>query len=128
MATLQEIRDAANARLTDFWVELVAKQDAYFALHGKYFQKLITNRPVDGATEAWADIVPSDEKHPDDAVLTTAGGPLPFAISVDEWVGPDGPGWSATVWIELANGDIYTRSRDFQNNDTNWSQWVPDVI
>ena len=125
--TLQQLRDKANARLAAFWPELVAKQDAYFAKHGKYFQKIITNQPTDVEELAWVDNAPNDEKHPDDAVLTTAGGALPFAISIDEWTKGVQAGWSATVTVKLADGTLYRRKRDNLNNDTNWYQYDPNA-
>jgi hypothetical protein len=120
MATLTEIRDKANTRLTSFWQNLVPKQDAYFAKHGKYFQKLVTNQPIDGLEVDWSDNTPIDEKNPADSVITVNDGKLPFAISIDEWVDNDGAGWSATCTIQLKNGTQYQRTRDNQNNDTNW--------
>jgi len=123
--SLTELRDKANTRLAAFWSELVAKQDAYYAKHGKYFQKLITNQPTDAEELDWVDQPPSDEKHPEDAVVTTAGGKLPFAISIDEWVSENEAGWSATVTVKLADGTMYRRTRDNQNNDTNWFLYDP---
>lgn len=125
--TLNQLRTKANTRLTEIWPVIVAKQDEYFAKHGKYFQKVVTNQPVDEEELLWVDQPPSDEKHPADCVLSITGGALPFAISIDEWVG-DTIGWSATVTVQLANGDRYTRTRDYQNNDTNWSKIEPGTI
>lgn len=119
--SLAQLRNKANARLADIWPVIVAKQDAYFAKHGKYFQKVVTNQPVDDEELLWVDNTPHDERAPEDAVLVIDGGALPFAISIDEWV----VGWSATVNVQLANGDRYTRTRDYQNNDTNWSKVEP---
>jgi hypothetical protein len=125
--TLTELRNKANTRLAEIWPLIVAKQDAYFTKHSKYFQKVITNQPVDEEEFAWVDQPPSDEKHPTDAVLVIDGGALPFAIRIDEWVG-ETVGWSANVTVELANGDKYTRTRDYQNNDTNWSKIEPGTV
>lgn len=126
--TLTQLRDKANDRLTNIWPQIVAKQDAYYAKRGKYFQKLVTNQPQDDQEEDWQDLVPSDEKYPTDATLSFTGGKLPFALSIDEWVRGDDAGWSATVRVKLANGDIYTRTRDNENNDTGWSQFIDDTI
>lgn len=125
--TLVQLRDKANARLTAIWPAIVAKQNAYFATHGKYFQKIITNQPQDEEELLWQDNAPNDEKFPADSVLVIDGGGLPFAIRIDEWVG-ETVGWSATVNVKLANGDVYTRTRDYLNNDTNWSLVPPPEV
>ena len=124
--TLKQLRDKANARLTPFFKEVSDKQDAYFAKHGKYFQKLITNQPKDEEEVDWSDNAPADEKHSKDAELATAGGKLPFAIKIDEFVGPDNTaGWSMTCTVKLSDDTMYRRKRDNEGNDTNWELYDP---
>jgi hypothetical protein len=123
MATLQEIKTKVDSKLSDFWPKLVAKQDAYFAKHGKYFQKLITSPVVDGVDTDYVAIEPSDEKHSADADFTYAN-QLPFQVSIDEWMLGDTAGWSATIRVELFNGDIYTRKRNNLNEDSGWSKYL----
>jgi hypothetical protein len=121
--TLTQIRDKANARLATLWPYLQAKQDAYFAKHGKYFSLHATQKSVDGADVTATVIHPHDELYPAD-VEVTFDSPLPFQLRVDEYVGPNGAGYSASVWIELLNGDIYYRTRTSTNEDSNWQQWI----
>lgn len=51
MATLQAIQDAVNARLSDFLPKVRARQSAYFANHGRFWQGIAfsTLPPDDGA-------------------------------------------------------------------------------
>lgn len=123
--TLAELRDKADAKLATFWSVLVTKQNAYYAKHGKYFQLLLTptSAVVDGADTDFTDNVPNDEKYAIDRDFSFSE-KIPFNIRVDEWVGPQGNGYKATVFVQLPNGDKYTRSRDNANNDTGWSKVV----
>ena len=123
--TLGQLRDKANIVLTDFWQLLVAKQDAYHAKHGKYFQLLITDPVVDGADTTFVLRKPNDEQHLLD-VDFEFNSPVPFQISVDEWVSPDGVGFSATATVELPDGRKFTRTRHSDNTDTDWYEVIED--
>lgn len=127
MATLTQIRDKANAKLAELWPVIQAKQDAYFAKHGKYFSLLATQEVTDGAGTTITAIYPHDEQHQADVQLTFDS-PVPFQIRIDEWVRPNSAGYVATVWVKLLNGTIYTRSRDINDNDTGWSVFKPTII
>ena len=118
MATLAQIRTKANTKLTEFWQALSTRQDAYFAKHGKYFQLLVTSPVVDGADTVWELRTPSDEIHALD-VGFTFNSPIPFSISVDEWVG-DTVGYSVTATIKLLDGRIFSRKRDSNQVDSDW--------
>lgn len=107
--TLAELRDKANAKLTVFWDALIIKQEAYFLKHGKFFQLLVTDPVVDGADTTWEIRKPNDERHELD-VNFEFNSPVPFQISVDEWVGKES-GFSVTVVVELPSGEKYTRTR-----------------
>ena len=122
--SLTQLRNKANTRLAAIWPTIVAKQDAYHAKHGKYFQKLITNQPQDEEESDWVDQSPNYEPYPDDAVLVLDGGKLPFALWIDESLGPDGAGWFASVSVKLANDDVYYRRRDNLNNDSGWIKYL----
>lgn len=122
MATLAQIRNKANTRLEEFWLLLQTKQDAYFNKHGKYFQLLSTNDVVDGGNTVFETRHPSDEKYLND-VDFSSNSPIPFAISVDEWVGVD-VGYSATTTLTMLDGTKYRRTRDSFNNDTNWYEFI----
>lgn len=116
--TPQELQTKANNVLTQFWALLQTKQDAYFAKTGKYFQLLVTDSVVDGEDTTWELRTPSDERFPTD-VDFTFNSPVPFSISVDEWIG-DMAGYSAAAIVELPDGRRFSRSLDSEQNDTNW--------
>lgn len=124
MATLTQIRDKANAKLTDFWVALQTRQDSYFAKHGKYFQLIITDPVVDGVDTTWELRTPSDERHIAD-VGFSFNSPIPFQIVVDEWVG-EIKGHTATATIELLNGRRFTRSRNSEQVDSGWNEIIEE--
>ncbi len=125
MATLTEIRNKANAVLTNFWQLLEQKQDAYFAKHGKYFQLLLTNEVIDGVDTTFQVRHPSDEKNLIDVDFDFAL-PIPFSISVDEWIGKatldneSGAGYSVTARIKLLDDRVFERTRKNNGEDTNW--------
>ena len=126
MATLQEIRQKADAKLATFWTLLQSKQDAYFAKRGKYFQLLITpeTKVVDGIDSDFALRNPSDEKYVLDVDFPWSE-KIPFQIEVHEWVSGDDKGYKAIVWIELPDGRIYTRNRDSNQVDSGWYRYEP---
>lgn len=75
MPTLQQIRDAVNARLADLWPKFQNRQATYFANHGRYFQGLIwSSVPDDGATVSPnLSVAPNDCFTPVPAVLNVQG-------------------------------------------------------
>lgn len=127
MATLQQIRTKANNVLATFWTNLVDRQVVYHTKHGKYFQLLVTNSVVDGVDTTFEVRKPNDELHPLD-VDFTFDSPIPFQISVDEFVAPDSQGFSATATVELLDGRKFSRTREYpSNNDTDWVEVVEIV-
>lgn len=124
--TLNQLRTKADTKLTEFWQLLSAKQDNYFAKHGKYFQLLVTDPVVDGADTTFQVRKPNDEKHAVD-VDFEFNSPVPFAISVDEWVGKT-IGYSATATVELPNGRKFTRTHYNNGDDTGWSEVTEEEI
>lgn len=128
MATLKQVRDKADAKLTQFWQLLTSQQDAYFAKHGKYFQLLVTGGRGVANDEEYDFVlrIPSDEPHTIDVDFPWTD-QLPFEIAVDEWVGPGGNGYRATVTVEH-NGTLYQRSRDNSQNDTGWYSLIESAI
>lgn len=120
--TLLQLKNKAGAVLSTFWSELQVKQNAYFAKHGKYFQLRITNDVVDGVDTTWEIRKPNDELHPLD-VDFTFNSPVPFAISVDEWVG-ETRGYSATATVQLPDGRKFKRTRDNTNVDSGWDEVI----
>jgi len=123
MATLQQIRTKANTVLTDFWSVLETKQAAYYAKHSKYFQLLITQPVVDGEDTTVSFVKPNDELHQLDVDFDFSS-PIPFQISVDEWVGPNGQGYSATATIQTLDGKRYSRWRTNAGEDTGWQEII----
>ena len=107
--TLNQLKTKANTKLGEFWNLLLPKQEAYFLKHNKFFQLLVTSPVVDGADTTFVVTKPNDEKHPID-VDFEFNSPIPFAISVDEWVGKTA-GFSITATVELPDGRVFTRSR-----------------
>jgi hypothetical protein len=109
---------AADDFLAAWLSTLAARQNAYLASHGRYWQGLLThaaapahaaNRDDSAApdrmasrphyqTEDWLAVLPE-----------WAGLLLPAAVRVDQYVSPVGPGWVLT--LELVHGrDRYARS------------------
>ena len=123
--TLGQLRDKANIVLTDFWQLLVAKQNAYHAKHGKYFQLLVTDPIVDGVDTTFVLRKPNDEQYLLD-VDFEFNSPVPFSISVDEWVEKETQGYSATATVELPDGRKFTRTRHSDNTDTDWYEVIED--
>ena len=121
--TLQELQTKANAKLVTFWDALEIRQDAYFALHGKYFQLLITDPVVDGVDTTWELRQPNDELHALD-VGFEFNSPVPFSIRVNEWSG-DTPGYQAWAEVTLPNDDMWFRWRDSDQNDSGWKKYDP---
>lgn len=118
MATLQQVRDKANAKLATFWSALQTREDAYFVKHGKYFQLIVGSAlTVDGEDTPFSVVLPSDEPYVVD-IDTSWSDTVPFKIQVHEWVGND-RGYTAYVSV-LHGTDEYQRRRDSQNNDSNW--------
>lgn len=122
--TLKQLREKADAKLSEFWILLQTKQDAYFAKNGKYFQLLVTDPVVDGVDTIWELRTPSDEKRAID-VDFQFNSPIPFQIQVDEWVGEGNDiGYKATATVELLDGRIFKRSRDSNQIDTGWFEYI----
>jgi len=123
MATLAQIRTKADAKLAEFWPILQAKQDAYFAKHGKYFQLLVspTVTVVDGVDTDFGVRHPTDEPHQIDFGFASQ---VPFQIEVHEWVNGGDRGYKAIVTVELLDGRIFTRNRDSNQVDSGWSEII----
>ena len=128
MATLKQVRDKADAKLVQFWQLLQEKQDNYYAKHGKYFQLLVypETKVADGIDSDFTLRKPSDEKFALDVNFPWTD-KVPFQIKVDEWVGPNGAGYQASVFVEW-NGRTFTRSRDSDQNDIGWIEVIEEEI
>jgi hypothetical protein len=118
MPTLEEVRNKANTKLADFWTKLQARQDAFYAKHGRYFQLLAGSELTEsGADTTFTVRLPSDETKVVD-IDTSWSETVPFQIEVHVWDGAT-PGYKAYVYI-LYNGERYGRDRDNLGTDTGW--------
>ena len=111
MATLQEIRDAVDAKLATLWTAIQAKEDAYFLANGRYWQGLRTHTviPTEG-TETLPSVgvvTPTDQPDPWPVALRTAT--LPMSLQIDVYNGPEGLGYQATVTVSVL-GRYYRRA------------------
>ncbi|MCK5019751.1 MAG: hypothetical protein KAS32_22020 [Candidatus Peribacteraceae bacterium] len=129
MATLKQIKDKANAKLSVFWVELSAKQDAYFAKHGKYFGFNWTPSlsVVDGVDSNFGKLQRPSKNHIAEDISFDITSKLPFQIRVIRHHGGDGHGYTAWVRVKLTNGDVYMRSKGRGAHFTNnaWFKYEP---
>lgn len=124
MPTLARVRDYVDQRLTDLWRDqVIPRQDAYFAAHGKYWQGLRTfsltelpDNPADGDATV-REVAPIRSTHPTDQAETwddvgiDLGTTIPCALSIDVYGGPFGDGYVGTVWA-LWDGNVYTRAQN----------------
>lgn len=124
MPTLARVRMVVDDRLQDLWQnQIVPRQDAYFATHGKYWQGLRTflltqlpDNPADGTTTV-LEVAPVRDSHPTDQPETwegagiDLGASIPFALLMDTYGGPQGQGFVGTVWA-MWDGNVYTRAQN----------------
>lgn len=135
--TLKQLQDKVDAKLVTFWTNLKAKQDAYYAKHGKYFQMLVSpvDVVIDGLDTDYVERVPSDEKYVVDRDFSFTE-KVPFQIRVDEWhkTNPDNilevvdAGYKVAVYVQVPDGRVFTRSRDSKNVDSGWKQYNPSDV
>jgi hypothetical protein len=125
MATLAQVRDKANAKLTTFWSALQTRQNAYFTKHGKYFQLLAgSDLTLDGADTTFSVVSPSDEVHTIDIDYAWSD-TVPFRIEIHEWLGGfAGTGYRGVVTVNH-EGTLYRRERDSDNVDSGWYVVIP---
>ena len=110
MATLQEIRDAVDAKLAGLWSAIQNKQDAYFLANGRYWQGLRTHTivPTEGneTLPSVGTTVPADQ--PDPWPVAIRNQTLPMALQIDVYDSPQGKGYQATVLVKVL-GQLYRR-------------------
>lgn len=127
MATLAQIRTKVDNFLTDLWVnKIIPKEEAYFALHGRYAQVLISPENVlaDDVEGAFIKRLPSDEQFPADFEFTIAT-PIPASIEIHTHDRGDEHGFTAHVWIQVL-GKTYHRSKNFSfgSQDQAWHEFL----
>jgi hypothetical protein len=113
VATRQEITDAIDAGIAAAWPEIEAKQEAFFAQHGRYFQGLCTHRvPPEDGQPAQADRLGSHPNYQTETWLDVGydpGAPGPrAALAIDQYVGPAGAGYVCKLSL-LIGGDYWVR-------------------
>jgi hypothetical protein len=109
--TLVEIKDKIDARLSALWSAIQAKEAAYYAAHGHYWQGLKTHTvyPADGNDTA-PDVgttAPTDQPDAWPAAITKTA--LPMALQVDVYDGPSGQGYVVHLHVTV-NSKHYCRT------------------
>lgn len=128
MATLLEIRTKVDIFLATLWTTtIVPKEEAYFALHGRYAQILVSPvvRVADDATASFTKRPPSDENFATDFDFTIAT-PIPAQIEIHTHDKGNEHGFTAHVWVEVL-GKVYHRARNYQfgTPDVAWHEVIP---
>lgn len=123
--TLTELRNKANAKLADMWPVIQAKEDTYFANHGRYFglnwsPSLVV---VDGVDTDLELSHPSVEHIAGD--VTFPATQVPYQIQIFRMSQYDSEFYHAFVRIQLLNGDVWQRDRKQDNTDSGWYQVIP---
>lgn len=119
--TLPELTVKSDIVFDNFWTDLQTAQEDYFALHGKYFQMLVspTISVVDGHESDFTKRNPPHEPHTGDTNFSFTS-KLPFNVEVHEWVGPLGNGYKVMSTFSLADNVSYRRIKDSEGGDTGW--------
>lgn len=116
-ATLAQLRDRIDAFATNKWPTLVARQQNYFVNRGQYWQGTLTHSVIPSHTSGTVGDSVGDRvsMHPDDifedwttAFPEFATDALPCALLVTAYNGPQGQGWTLTVYVFYA-GNLWTR-------------------
>lgn len=128
MATLAQIRNKVDTFLADLWTnKIVPKQQAYFALHGRYAQILVSPqvRVADDATAPFTKRPPSDENFAADFDFTIAT-PIPAQLEIHTHARGSEHGFTAHVWVEVL-GKVYHRAKNYQfgGADVAWREVIP---
>lgn len=122
--TLGQVRDAADARLTTLWVNVIRPGElAWFAERGVYGQCLHTqNIPDTAAADAVvAELIPVTDVRIHDSNRESCRDifgavninvSLPFAIAVHVYDGPSGKGFVGAIWVKF-NGTLYTKAKNY---------------
>ncbi len=112
MATLAQIKSAVDTWLTPKWTAVQNLQATRLANTGTYFQGLITHLaiPADNASTAPDNLA----AHPTDqadrwADFLTLPATIPCGLRLDVYDGPDGMGFTATVYVVVL-GTLYART------------------
>lgn len=125
MATLIQIRDRANAKLAVMWPVIQAKQDTYFANHGRYFG--LRWSPIAEVTDGVDSefVLNRPSRFHVDADVTWESEQVPYQLQLFR-LNQDTPQetYQAFVRVQLLNGDKWERSRTRDNEDSGWYQLI----
>lgn len=126
--TLAELRTKANAKLADMWPVIQAKEDAYFATHGRYFGMKWSPslEVVDGVDTDLTLEHPTTEHIAQD--VTFPATQVPYQIQIFRMSQYDNEYYHAFVRIKLPNGDVWYRDRKQDNTDSGWYQVIELAI
>lgn len=125
MASLAQIKQAVDDRLSTLWSAIQTKENAYALSNGgKYWQGLVTHSvtPSEGAS-ALPDVgtkVPTDQNDPYPLALRNST--MPMSIMIDVYDGSLGKGYQATVRVS-ALGKIYERTAQVGNEAWRAQGW-----
>lgn len=131
MATLQEIKDDADATLVTMWSVIQTQQDNYFTGHGVFFGFNWTPPVdvVDGAYVEFGELQAPSRKHVSSDVSFESSELVSCQVQVVRHNGPLGHGY--TVWgkIKTSNGDVYYKSKGYgpHSSDTAWYKLEPTI-
>lgn len=124
MASLQQIRNKADAKLLVFWDALMIRQEAYHLLHDNYFQFRLTNNVVDGVDSDFIFEHPDDQIWPDDVAFSFPD-KIPFQLVCTPFGGGEIDhmrGFRLQVFVELLDGRRFTRWRELTDTRTRTSE------
>ncbi len=132
--TTQEITDNIDAMWTAYEPTITAREAAYFALNGRYFQGLFTHDPIpandtktqdDPTEEAPNNIDPTDKPTDQTEPWPASDFPplMPAAFRLDPYRNDDGFGYAAKMTVEI-DGDRWERSVNYGNDDSQGYAWT----
>ncbi len=99
------LKTKIDGRLSLMLTHLEARQEAYIAAHGRYFQGIRTHAvlpkgEIDEETPPNSRVKPTDQAEDWDDVGILLPAKMPFALAIDVYDGPRGVGWSARAEVE----------------------------
>lgn len=131
MPTLIQVRNRCDTILASHWPNVQARQAAYRARTGRYWQGLrshlvtpahLTAAYSDAAPDRYAS-KPTDQAESWAEVLREISGvAIPMTITMDVYNGPQGWGYVAAVEARY-NGTLYRRSQNVGPEDFRTQPW-----
>lgn len=135
-ATLSSTRLKVDTWLTNQWPTIVARQNAYYSSHGRYWQGLLTCTGTNGIPnftaaadgDATMDNLNSRPYYQIESISdlfpALVGVSLPAAFTCNQYDGPSGKGYVVTVYVRW-NGTIYRRAQN--NGPETWRSFYWQV-